>query len=121
MELAGASVVLLPVAFTTAWGRADAGDVVALVVLGLVHTGAGMVVYLSALGRIPATHVGILGYLEPVSVVVLSWLVLGDVPSPVFLAGAALIVTAGVLVIRAAPASTPAPPVTPEVPVRVPG
>ena len=60
---------------------------------------------------------GILGYLEPVSVVLLGWLVLGAVPSPATLAGGALIVAAGALVIVAAPAV----PTTPEVPVRVPG
>jgi drug/metabolite transporter (DMT)-like permease len=121
IELTGASVVLLPVVATTDWSIATASDVVALVVLGLVHTAACTSIYLHALAQVPATHVGILGYLEPVSVVVLGWLVLGSPPAAATLAGGALIVAAGALVILAAPTTTPSPATSPEVPARVPG
>ena len=116
IELTGAGVVLLPVVVTTDWSRATPGDALALVVLGLVHTAAFVSIYLYALARVPATHVGILGYLEPVSVVVLSWLVLGEAPTVAMVVGGALIVAAGALVIRTASVPT-----TPEVPARVPG
>jgi drug/metabolite transporter (DMT)-like permease len=116
IELTGAGLVLLPVAVTTNWSRADGGDVLALVVLGLVHSAFGASVYLQALAHVPATHVGILGYLEPVSVVVLSWLVLDEAPTAATVVGGALIVLAGALVIRSS--SVPA---SPEVPARVAG
>ena len=121
IELTGAGVVLLPFAFTTHWSAATTGDVVALVVLGLGHTAVAISLYLQALAEVPATHVGILGYLEPVSVVVLAWTVLGDAPSLTTLAGGALIVAAGALVIVTAPPTAPAVATTPEVPARVPG
>jgi drug/metabolite transporter (DMT)-like permease len=116
IELTGAGLVLLPVAFTTNWSRADGGDLLALIVLGLVHSAFGASVYLQALAHVPATHVGILGYLEPVSVVVLSWLVLDEAPTAATVVGGALIVLAGALVIR-----TSSVPASPEVPARVPG
>ena len=65
IELAGAGVVLVPVALAMAW-PAPAWSWLWLVVLGVVHTAIGITLYLSVLARIPATHVGILGYLEPV-------------------------------------------------------
>ena len=115
IELTGAGVVLLPVAVLADWSGATGRAWAALVVLGVVHTGIGVAVYLDALAKVPATAVGILGYLEPVAVVVFSWLFLADVPSLTTVTGGALIVVAGVLVVRAAAASTP------EVPVHVPG
>lgn len=116
LELGGAGVVLLPVAFTTDWSAPTRNQWLALGVLGLVHTGIGVAIYLHALGRVPATSVGILGYLEPVGVVAFSWLLLAEAPTPATVAGGALIVVAGALVLRATP--TPA---VPEVPVHVPG
>jgi drug/metabolite transporter (DMT)-like permease len=121
IELTGAGVVLLPFAFTTDWSLASPGDWLALVVLGLGHTALAISIYLAALAEVPATHVGILGYLEPVAVVLLGWLVLGVAPSPTTLAGGALVIAAGALVIVAAPSASPAAAATPEVPARVPG
>lgn len=115
IELAGAGVVLLPVLVTTSWGGTTAREWLALGVLGVVHTGIGVAVYLVALSKVPATSVGILGYLEPVAVVVFSWLLLADVPSLTTVAGGALIVVAGALVLRATPSALP------EAPVHVPG
>ena len=118
VELAGAGVVLLPLLLTSDWAGLDLRSATALVVLGVVHTGIGVAVYLDALAKVPATAVGILGYLEPVGVVVFSWTLLGAVPSWTTVAGGALIVLAGVVVLRTA--SVPAN-VTPEVPAHVPG
>lgn len=117
IELTGAGIVLLPVLVTAEWGSTTARQWLALGVLGVVHTGIGVAVYLDALSRVPATSVGILGYLEPVGVVVFSWLLFADVPSPTTVAGGALIVLAGALVLRAASSSS----AVPEAPVHVPG
>lgn len=134
LEMAVAGVLLVPFALAADWtGLASAWPW--LVVLGLVHTGLGVTLYLAALARVPATQVGILGYLEPVSVVVLAWLVLGDAPTPTTALGGALVIVAGTLVVLVTPPAgtdarplaraddtTPArPPTTPEVPARVPG
>lgn len=111
MEMAGATVLLAPVAAASGWGppRPAWGW---LVVLGLVHTALGTALYLEGLARVPATHVAILGYLEPAAVVVLGWLFLNEDPGPSTLVGGALIVAAGWL--------TVARPVV-EVPTGVPG
>jgi drug/metabolite transporter (DMT)-like permease len=101
MELAGATVVLAPVAATAAWGppRATWGW---LLVLGLGHTALGLGLYLRALGRIPATQVAILGYFEPASAVVCGWLFLSETPRPLALVGGVLILVAGALVVAPA-------------------
>ena len=98
MEMTVAGVCLLPAALTTSWGRPHAAWGW-LVVLGLVHTAVGISLYLRALADVPATHVGILGYLEPAAVVVFAWIVLGDVPRPATVAGGLLIVAAGTLLL----------------------
>lgn len=123
-EMAVAGVLLVPVAATTDWTGLGAAWPW-LVVLGAVHTALGITLYLAALARVPATAAGILGYLEPVSVVLLAWLVQHDPPAPATLLGGALVVTAGALVVLGAPSGDPSVPedlsTAPEVPARVPG
>jgi drug/metabolite transporter (DMT)-like permease len=119
VELAGAGLVLSPFAFTVDWGRATGAAWAWLIVLGLLHTAAGVAVYLSVLAKVPATHVGILGYLEPVAVVVLAWAVAGDAPSVATVVGGALIVCAGAFVVLTQDGVTRVP--GSEVPAHVPG
>jgi drug/metabolite transporter (DMT)-like permease len=111
MEFAGASLLLAPVALTSHWG-APRWSWMWLVVLGLVHTAGGIALYLGALGRLPASHVGVLGYIEPFAAVLAAWWVLGETPSVATLAGGLLIVVAGIVLVVSAPT---------EVPISVPG
>jgi drug/metabolite transporter (DMT)-like permease len=107
LEMAVAGVALLPVAAVADWGP-PRGTWLWLVVLGVVHSGAAVAVYLGALARLPATSVGILAYLEPVSAVLFGWLLLSESPHPATVAGGALILVAGGLVARAgAPVPSP--------------
>ena len=99
LETAIAAVALAPFAATADWGRPFAGWWW-LLVLGLVHTAVGTGVYLWALAQLPATEVGILGYLEPVGVVLFAWLASADEPPASTLLGGALVVVAGTLAIR---------------------
>jgi drug/metabolite transporter (DMT)-like permease len=99
MEMAGAGLVLVPVVGAVHWGRPEPAWGW-LVVLGLVHTAIGTSLYLGALGRVPATHVAILGYLEPTSVVVWGWLFLSQRPAAGTVVGGLLILSAGMLVVR---------------------
>jgi drug/metabolite transporter (DMT)-like permease len=98
MEMAGAGLVLLPIALSTPWGHPQPAWLW-LVVLGLAHTAVGTGLYLAALGRVPATHVGILGYLEPASVVACGWLFLHQRPDLATVVGGIMIVAAGALVL----------------------
>jgi drug/metabolite transporter (DMT)-like permease len=95
LELAGAGVVLIPVALATTWPSPRPAWLW-VVVLGVVHTALGISLYLSVLARVPATHVGIISYLEPVVVVLAAWVWLGQRPALVTVAGGALVVAAGV-------------------------
>jgi len=103
-----AAVVLTPFAVLAPWGSPRASWSW-LVVLGLVHTAAGLTLFLWALGRMPATEAGILAYLEPAAAVLFGWVVLAERPGPTVLAGGVLIVGAGIMAIRAGTGRTEGP------------
>ncbi len=98
MEMAGAGLVLVPVAAVSRWPH-PSPTWLWLLVLGVVHTAVGISLYLWALADLPATHVGILGYLEPVGVVVCAWVFLAQRPAVETVLGGLLVVGAGVMVV----------------------
>lgn len=67
-----------------------------IAVLGLVNTGVGCLFYFSSIGNLPVRSVAVLGYLEPLSAVIFSVLLLGETLSPFQVIGAVLI-TAGAM------------------------
>lgn len=67
------------------------GDWGPIFVLGFVNTGIGCYLYFSSIGRLPVQAVAICGYLEPLSAVLLSILLLRESMLPLQLLGAALI------------------------------
>lgn len=70
----------------------DAFGWAALMFLGLANTGAGCAMYFSAIPKLPAQMVATLGYLEPMSAVVFSALLLGETMSAVQWLGALMVV-----------------------------
>jgi drug/metabolite transporter (DMT)-like permease len=96
-KLTVAGILLLPIAvFADAdWASASLGW---LVVLGLVHTAFGLAVALDVLGRLPATVVAVLLYLEPASAVLFGWWLLGEQPTAATVVGGAVIIAAGLVV-----------------------
>ncbi|MCZ0862981.1 DMT family transporter [Methanocorpusculum vombati] len=68
-----------------------AEDWVPILILGVFNTGICCYLYFSSLGHLPIQTVSICGYLEPLSAVVFSVLLLGEVLLPIQLLGAALI------------------------------
>lgn len=64
------------------------GSILPLVFLGMVNTGIGCYLYFSKLEKIPVQSVSILGYIEPLSAVLLSVLILQEKMSIVQLIGA---------------------------------
>lgn len=74
----------------------------ALVVTGgaVVSGIGGGMLFLWGLGRIPASRAGVLSYLEPVVAVISAALILGETMAPLAPLGAALIIGAGLLVVR---------------------
>lgn len=108
IEFSGAALMLSPALFFASWGQVSGSDCGLLLVLGLIHTGAAVAIYLFALAQVPATNAGIMGYLEPVSAVLLSWAVLNEPLPWTSVFGGLLIVAAGVyLVMRPTAAVAP--------------
>ncbi len=64
----------------------------AVIMLGVVNTGIGCLLYFSAVAKLPVQTVAVVGYLEPLSAVVFSAVLLGEAMTPVRLMGAALII-----------------------------
>lgn len=64
------------------------GSILPLVFLGMVNTGIGCYLYFSKLEKLPVQSVSILGYIEPLSAVLLSVLILQEKMSIVQLIGA---------------------------------
>ena len=67
------------------------GSIFPLVFLGIVNTGLGCYLYFSRLDRLPVQSVSILGYLEPLSAVFLSVLILKENLSLLQFLGAILV------------------------------
>ena len=74
-----------------------AGDWTWVLFLGLVNTGFGCYCYFSSIGALPVQTVAICGYLEPLSAVGFSVLLLHEALSPAQALGAALIIGGAVL------------------------
>ncbi len=66
-------------------------DLPMILLLGLVNTGVGYYCCFSAMGKLPVQTVAVCGYLEPLSAVLLSAVLLGEAMSGLQLLGAALI------------------------------
>jgi drug/metabolite transporter (DMT)-like permease len=107
LQVAVATATLLPVVAVDNDGWPSPVSLGWLVVLGLVHTAAALVVYFQALGRIPATSVSVLAYLEPAAGVLFAWWILSEQPSVATIIGGGLIMVAGLLVVRAGGDSGP--------------
>lgn len=60
--------------------------------LGLINTGIGCYFYFSAIGSLPAQSAALCGYLEPLSAVLLSALILHETMTPLQILGAFLII-----------------------------
>ena len=75
MQLALVSVIMLPYsALTGAFAEAKVTltGIICLLVLGLLHTGIGYIIYFDAVNKLPTQTVGILSYIDPVEAVLLS-------------------------------------------------
>lgn len=89
--LAG-TIMLLPWAprLLADLGSADRGATLAVVYLGVFPTAIAFTTWAYVLGRTSAGRTAATSYLVPAIVVLLSWVVLAEVPTPVMLLGGAL-------------------------------
>ena len=112
-QYAGVAVLLAPVALAGGGLQpASGGQLAALLVLGVGLTGVCGLLYVLALGHVPAQAMGILSYLEPVSAAVLAALVLDETFGLRTAVGGALVLGAG-LTVALQPAGAVAPEPTP--------
>ena len=98
----GSVILLTPLAAwqaTTSHYHLTSTDVWIVLVSGLVYTALCFSLYSDGLRYVRVEHAGILGYLEPVTAPLWALLFIGEVPSWTAVAGGALIVAAGLLVI----------------------
>ena len=96
------ALILLPLALWQTVGvgyRLTTRDLVAGLILGVVCTALAYTMWTAGMGLIKVQHSSILGYLEPVSAPLYALLLLGQGISVWTVAGGALIVAAGLLVV----------------------
>lgn len=67
------------------------GSIFPLFFLGLVNTGIGCYLYFSKLDKLPVQNVSILGYIEPLSAVILSVIILKETLTAMQIIGAVLV------------------------------
>ncbi len=92
-------LVYLPFA-VPATGSLEPKGWASVAVFGVVVIGGAGLIYLYAVRRVKAQDAALLAYIEPVSAMVLGLLLLGEVPTWLDFVGAALIIAAGVLLLR---------------------
>ncbi|MBA2609088.1 MAG: DMT family transporter [Actinobacteria bacterium] len=100
MQMTGAGVLIIPVVAFGVDFPSPQPSWLWLVVLGILHTGVAIAVYLTALSIVGATTTGVLGYLEPATAVGWAWLVLNEKPALVTVIGGTAILGAGLMVVR---------------------
>ena len=66
-------------------------SILPILILGLLNTGIGCYFYFSSIGNLPVQTVAICGYLEPLSAVLFSVLLLKEMMSPIQVIGAVMI------------------------------
>lgn len=71
-------------------------DIMPLIFLGLINTGIGCFLYFSSIGNINVQSVAVLGYLEPLSAVLFSFVFLREQLLPLQILGAALIIAGAI-------------------------
>ena len=97
MQLALVSVIMLPYsAATGAFVEVSITTVgiICLLILGVLHTGIGYIIYFDAVNKLPAQTVGILSYIDPVEAVMLSAFFLKEPISIFTVIGAVMILGA---------------------------
>ncbi len=99
-----AAAVLAPFLLTAPRVLPESGlDALYLACLGVVFTGLSGFIYISLLRRVTAQAIGILAFLEPVSGALLAWAILGQALGWQVAVGGALVVAAGLAIVRYEP------------------
>ena len=85
-------VVFLYVMIMTGFPHPQAADLPYLAAIGVINTGLAYFLYFSGLQKLPGHAVALLSYVDPVSALVFSAVLLHETMTPIQMAGAALII-----------------------------
>jgi drug/metabolite transporter (DMT)-like permease len=89
-------LILLPFA-----GGAPLGAIWIFIFMGAVHYTIAPLIYFKGMRHVSANRAAVLGYLEPVSAIIIGMIFLGEYPSALSLVGGVMILFAGYLIIKA--------------------
>ncbi|MFI3171360.1 MAG: DMT family transporter [Eubacteriales bacterium] len=81
MQLVGAAIVIIPFVVLThegEWVMPSTTIIVLLIVVGVLHTGVACFLYFSSIQKLPAQSVALCSYIDPVSAILLSAIVLQE-------------------------------------------
>ena len=100
VQLLFAALVILPYSLINE--SIDIDDVslhqiVLLLVVGIIHTGFTYVLYFGSVSKIPAQNVAVLSYIDPITAVLLSVIILDERLSAAMIVGAVMIISASVI------------------------
>lgn len=104
--LVGAVVVAPALVFVDRIIPADVDAWLAVLALGVLLTGVSTLAYTTLLRHVTAQAAGMLTFLEPVAGVLLAWVLVSERPGGATLAGGALVLAAGLVVVLVEPAET---------------
>ncbi len=79
------------------WGSFDLSDLLLLLVLGVVHTGVAYALYFGSFEGLRVQTIAVFSYVDPVSALLFSALLLREPLSPLALLGAVLIIGSAIL------------------------
>lgn len=100
IQLFSAAVVLIPYLFFTEDFTNIAFDgrmIVMLLIVGFVHTGVAYALYFGSMSRMKAQSVAILSYIDPISALILSLIILGEKMSVFGWIGAVMILGSAII------------------------
>lgn len=100
VQLLSAGLVMIPYLLLTGGfpsGPCDARAVILLLVVGVVHTGIAYVLYFGCMDRLRAQSIAIFSYIDPVSALLFSALLLKEPLSAAGITGAVLIIGSAII------------------------
>jgi drug/metabolite transporter (DMT)-like permease len=99
-QTAVAAVVLTPYVFWKGMTVPPAMSLMAMVSIGVIHTALALTLYFIGLNRVKVQHVGVLGYLDPVSAILFAFLFFQEVPGLQTMIGGGMILISSYLILR---------------------
>ncbi|ASS74850.1 hypothetical protein CIG75_07575 [Tumebacillus algifaecis] len=99
-QTGAATLVLLPYLLWQGMVLPPTSSIAVMVAIGVVHTALALTLYFIGLSRVKVQHVGVLGYLDPVSAILFAYLVFAEAPSMGTWIGGTLILVSSYLILR---------------------